>query len=71
MPHIAIILDTYSSLPGDLAERYQVHLVPLTIHSGEDSYEAVVNINDSNTFRVIDREGILDLPERVRTQKRA
>jgi fatty acid-binding protein DegV len=50
MPHIAIITDTDPSPPGDLAKRYQVHLVPMTIHFGEDSYEAGVDIDDGDTF---------------------
>lgn len=59
MQHIAIITDTDSSLPFDLASRYDIYQVPMTIHFGEESYEAVYAVNDADTFRRIDKEGKL------------
>ncbi len=56
MQSIAIITDTDSSIPFNLAARYNIHQVPMTIHFGEDSYEAVYALNDADTFRRIDRE---------------
>jgi DegV family protein with EDD domain len=56
MQSIAIITDTDSSIPFQLAARYNIHQVPMTIHFGEDSYEAVYALNDADTFRRIDRE---------------
>ena len=59
MQNIAIITDTDSSLPVDVAERHNIYQVPMTIHFGEQSYEAVYAINDADTFRRIDQEGKL------------
>jgi DegV family protein with EDD domain len=59
MEKIAIISDTDSSLPFEIAARYDVHQVPMTINFGEQSYEAVYAINDADTFRRIDQEGKL------------
>lgn len=59
MQNIAIITDTDSSLPFELAARYNIHQVPMTVHFGEESYEAVYAISDLDTFRRIDKEGKL------------
>ncbi len=59
MQEIAIITDTDSSLPFDIAARYNIYQVPMTINFGEQSYEAVYAINDADTFQRIDKEGKL------------
>ena len=59
MQNIAIITDTDSSIPFELAARKNIYQVPVTVHFGEQSYEAVYAINDADTFGRIDREGKL------------
>ncbi len=59
MPGIAIITDTDSSIPFEISARYNIHQVPVTIHFGEESYEAVYALSDGDTFRRIDQEGKL------------
>jgi DegV family protein with EDD domain len=59
MPGIAVITDTDSSLPLELAESYSIQLVPITIHFGEESFEAVYSLSDAETFQRIDKEGKL------------
>ncbi len=59
MQDITIITDTDSSIPFELATRYNIYQVPMTINFGEDSYEAVYAVNDADTFRRIDSEGKL------------
>ncbi len=59
MQEIAIITDTDSSIPFALAASYNLYQIPMTIHFGEESYEAVYAINDADTFRRIDKEGKL------------
>jgi DegV family protein with EDD domain len=59
MQEIAIISDTDSSLPFEIAARYNIYQVPMTVNFGEQSYEAVYAINDADTFRRIDEEGRL------------
>ena len=59
MPNIAIITDTDSSMPFEVAARHSIYQVPMTVHFGEQSYEAVYAINDADTFHRIDQEGRL------------
>jgi DegV family protein with EDD domain len=59
MHEIAIITDTDSSIPFELAVHYDIYQVPVTVHFGEKSYEAVYALNDADTFRWIDNEGKL------------
>ncbi|HEY9078204.1 MAG TPA: DegV family protein [Anaerolineaceae bacterium] len=53
MPKIAIITDTDSSLPGDLAARYAMRQVPIGIHFGDESYETNETIDDAGLFKRI------------------
>jgi DegV family protein with EDD domain len=59
MQKIAVITDTDSSIPFDLAAHHHIVQVPMMIHFGEKSFEAVYAINDADTFRWIDQEGKL------------
>ena len=59
MPPIAIITDTDSSLPLDLAKQYNIVQIPITIQFGEESYRDVFDIDNAAVFSRIDREGRL------------
>jgi DegV family protein with EDD domain len=59
MQKISIITDTDSSIPFGLSALKNIYQVPMTVHFGEESYEAVYAINDADTFNRIDREGKL------------
>lgn len=59
MSHIAIITDTDSSLPADVAARYGIRQVPINIHFGEEVRRTGVDIDDAGLFARIDREGKL------------
>ncbi len=59
MPRIAIITDTDCSLPEDLAARYHIQQVPITVQFGEESYLTGVGIDDTTLFERIDRENKL------------
>ncbi len=59
MPRIAIVTDTDSSLPPELAGRYGIHQVPITVNFGTESFETGVEIDDARTFARIDSEGRL------------
>jgi DegV family protein with EDD domain len=56
MPEIAFITDTDSSLPEDLAARYHIQQVPITVQFGEESYLTGVDIDDTALFERVDRE---------------
>jgi DegV family protein with EDD domain len=59
MSSIAIITDTDSSLPAEVAARYGVRQVPIIVHFGQESFETGVDINDARLFARVDREGKL------------
>jgi len=59
MSSIAIITDTDSSLPAEVAARYGIRQVPITVHFGQETFETGVDINDAQLFARVDREGKL------------
>lgn len=59
MPSIAIITDTDSSLPSDVAARYGIRQVPIVVQFGDESFLSEVEISDTEVFERIDREGTL------------
>ena len=59
MPKIAFVTDTDCSLPEDIAARYHIQQVPITVQFGEESYLTGVNIDDTALFERVDRENKL------------
>jgi len=59
MSSIAILTDTDASLPVDLAARYHINQVPITVHFGEETLRTNLDIDDTNLFKRIDKEGKL------------
>ena len=59
MSSIAILTDTDASLPADVAARYGIEQVPITVHFGEEMFRTGVDINDHQLFARINREGRL------------
>ncbi len=59
MMKTAIITDTDSSLPVQLADEFNIEQVPITIHFGEESYTCGVDIDDAKVFELIDRKNAL------------
>ncbi len=56
---IAIITDTDASLPADLAARYGIRQVPITILFGQESFLTEIDMSDAELFARVDREGKL------------
>jgi DegV family protein with EDD domain len=59
MPSIAIITDSDASLPIEIAARYNIQQVPITVHFGDEVYETNIDVNDSQLFERVNREGKL------------
>jgi DegV family protein with EDD domain len=59
VPSIAIVTDTDASLSPAMAERHHIRLVPITVHFGDEVLASDVEINDTQLFARVDREGRL------------
>jgi DegV family protein with EDD domain len=59
MSPIAIITDTDSSLPPDLAAQYNIVQIPITIQFGEESFRDVFDVDNKTVFARVDRDGKL------------
>jgi DegV family protein with EDD domain len=59
MSKIAIITDSDASLPHDLAAKYNIPQVPITVHFGDEVFETGVDINEAQVFARIDKDGVL------------
>jgi len=59
MSKIAIITDTDSSLPVEIAEKYQIALVPIPIQFGDKTYITGKDIDDEKLFKMIDAKKAL------------
>jgi DegV family protein with EDD domain len=59
MSAIAIVTDTDSSLPAGIAAQYNIQQVPITVHFGDEIYEAGVNLSDAQAFARIEHLGKL------------
>jgi len=59
MPPIAIITDTDSSLPLDLAKQYHIVEVPIIVQFGEESFRDGYDIDNATVFARVNREGKL------------
>jgi DegV family protein with EDD domain len=59
MASIAIVTDTDSSLPADIATRYGIRQVPINIIFGEETLKTDLEITDAELFARVDRDGAL------------
>ncbi len=59
MSKIAIVTDSDASLPHDLAAKYDIPQVPITVHFGDEVFETGVDIDEAQVFARIDKAGTL------------
>ncbi|MCD4744949.1 MAG: DegV family EDD domain-containing protein, partial [Bacteroidales bacterium] len=51
--NIALLSDSTSDLPQDLIEKYQIHIVPLSVHFGRDFYLDSVTIKPEQFYNLL------------------
>jgi len=59
MSPIAIVTDTDSTMPPELAEKNHIVQIPILIQFGEETFRTGIDIDDAATFARIDRDGRL------------
>jgi DegV family protein with EDD domain len=59
MSSIAIVTDSDSSLPHELAEANGIRQVPINIHFGQETFQTEINIDDVMLFERVDRDKAL------------
>jgi DegV family protein with EDD domain len=59
VPKYTVITDTDSSIPPALAEKLGIRQVPIIVQFSEESFQAVFDIDDAQTFARIDKGGKL------------
>ena len=53
---IALVTDSTCDLPEELTDKYQIYVIPLNIHFGENQYLDKLTLNTDQFFRLIDKE---------------
>ncbi len=53
---IALVTDSTSDLPQEIIEKYQIHVVPLNVHFGQNQYLDKVTLTPGQFFDLIDKE---------------
>ncbi|MHA1557778.1 MAG: DegV family protein [Candidatus Heimdallarchaeota archaeon] len=62
MSKIKIVVDSTSDLPKDLAEKYDIEIIPLNIFFGEDRYKDKVDLSPSEFYGMVE-SGIYEWPK--------
>ncbi len=55
MKKIAIVTDSDSSLPVQVAEQYGIQQVPITVHFDQEAFTTGVDIDDTSLFKKVDQ----------------
>ncbi len=53
---IALVTDSTCDLPQEIIDKYQIHVVPLNLHFGENQYLDKVTLKPDQFFDLIDKE---------------
>lgn len=56
--NVALITDSTSDLPKEIIEKYQIHVVPLTIHFGDNYFLDQVTLTSSKFYELLENSDI-------------
>jgi DegV family protein with EDD domain len=56
---IALVTDSTCDLPADILENYQIEIVPLTVHFGEDTYYDKVDLDNKEFYTMMESAAVL------------
>jgi len=52
---IAVLTDSTCDLPQDILERYQIHMIPLSVHFGDSFYLDRITMNPQQFYQMVQR----------------
>ncbi len=55
---IALVTDSTSDLPQDIIEKYQIHIVPLSVHFGDNYYLDGVTITPNQFYKLLNKSEV-------------
>lgn len=59
MTNVIIVTDSTADIPADLTKELGIHVVPLKIHFGEDSYEDGVDLSAGEFYEKLSKESVM------------
>lgn len=60
-----VVTDSTMDLPDELVEQYQIVVVPIRIHFGEETYLDKVSLSEDDFYRLIEERGIIPKTSQV------
>ncbi len=55
---IALVTDSTSDLPQDIIEKYQIHVVPLSVHFGDNYYLDGITITPNQFYKLLNKSEV-------------
>ncbi|SDN26616.1 DegV family protein [Alkalicoccus daliensis] len=59
MSKVMIVTDSTADIPGELAEKLEIQVVPLKVHFGEEAYEDGVDLSPEEFYKKLNSESVM------------
>ncbi|MBN2547636.1 MAG: DegV family protein [Anaerolineales bacterium] len=59
MSKLKIVIDSAGDLPADWLSEYDIHMIPINIHFGEQTFLQGVNLSNAEFYRLADESGVI------------
>lgn len=56
---LRIVMDSAGDMPGEWKEEYDIDIIPINIHAGEETYLQGVDLNEDDYYSLVDRTGVI------------